>query len=247
MLNLQLYNKLIHEKESLIEIIRKIKNGDLLLRNKFIDDYKPFILKCVSQITGKKNNLVHSDEYSIALIAFNEAIECYDIERKSMFTKFSSQVMKRRIIDYMRSTKKNDITLPFSYFSDSSSSDFEEKYLHDISSDYSGSFDVKEEIKNLELKMLEYKITIEDLISCSPKHNDTRRLCLNVAKIVVENDLLYQILQTNKTLPYKELTKRINLCQRTLEKNRKFIIAMVFVLRSDMDVLKNYIADTIGR
>jgi len=243
-----------HEKDSFVEIIKRIKAGDALLRNKFIDDFKPFILKCVSQFVGKKSNLTQSDEYSIALIAFNEAIESYNLEKKTLFVSFSKQIIKRRLIDYLRSTKKNNITVPFSYFNDFntgfndySNNNFEEKYLYDKNSDYSTEFETKEEINNLELKICEYKMTIEDLIECSPKHRDTINLCLNVANIIIENESLYKAFMEKKILPYKELTKHVNLCRRTLEKNRKFIIAMVFILKSDLEILKKYIYDTIGR
>lgn len=247
MISFKSYNILRYEKDSFLEIIKKIKDGDVLLRNKFIDDFKPFILKCVYQLVGKKNNLAQSDEYSIALIAFNEAIESYNLDKRTMFVSFSKQVIKRRLIDYLRSTKNNNVTVPFSYLNDYNTSTFEERYLYDKNSDYSSDFDTKEEIKNLELKICEYKMTIEDLIECSPKHRDTIILCLNVANIIIENEFLYQTFRNKKTLPYKELTKRVNLCRRTLEKNRKFIIAMVFVLKSDLEILKKYIYDTIGR
>lgn len=254
MINFRSYNLLRHEKDSFVEIIKRIKAGDALLRNKFIDDFKPFILKCVSQFVGKKSNLTQSDEYSIALIAFNEAIESYNLEKKTLFVSFSKQIIKRRLIDYLRSTKKNNITVPFSYFNDFntgfndySNNNFEEKYLYDKNSDYSTEFETKEEINNLELKICEYKMTIEDLIECSPKHRDTINLCLNVANIIIENESLYKAFMEKKILPYKELTKHVNLCRRTLEKNRKFIIAMVFILKSDLEILKKYIYDTIGR
>jgi RNA polymerase sigma factor len=243
-----------HEKDSFVEIIKRIKAGDALLRNKFIDDFKPFILKCVSQFVGRRNNLTQSDEYSIALIAFNEAIESYNLEKKTLFVSFSKQIIKRRLIDYLRSTKKNNITVPFSYFNDYNTgfndynnNNFEEKYLYDKNSDYSIEFETKEEINNLELKICEYKMTIEDLIECSPKHRDTITLCLNIANDIIENESLYQAFMEKKILPYKELIKHVNLCRRTLEKNRKFIIAMVFILKSDLEILKKYIYDTIGR
>jgi RNA polymerase sigma factor len=243
-----------HEKDSFLDIIKRIKDGDTLLRNKFIDDFKPFILKCVSQLVGKKNNLAQSDEYSIALIAFNEAIESYNLDKKTKFVSFSKQVIKRRLIDYLRSTKKNNVTVPFSYLKDyntgfyeHSTSNFEEKFLYDKNSDYSIDFETREEIKNFELKIYEYKMTIEDLIECSPKHRDTIILCLKVANIIIENESLYQSFRERKILPYKELTEHFNLCRRTLEKNRKFIIAMVFILKSDLEVLKKYIYDTLGR
>lgn len=247
LINFKPLNILRHEKDSFIEIIKKIKDGDVVLRNKFIDDFKPFILKCVYQLVGQRDNLAQCDEYSIALIAFNEAIEAYDLNQKTKFVNFSKQVIRRRLIDYLRSTNKNKATVPFSYFNDNESSNFEEKYLYDESVDYSSDFDTKEEIKNLELKMCEYEITIEDLIECSPKHRDTIRTCLNIANIIIEDESLYKMFKRKKSLPYNELTQRVNLCRRTLERNRKFIIAMVFVLKSDLEVLKKYIYDTIGR
>ncbi len=246
MINLKSYISLSKEKDSFLEIIQKIKDGDLLLRNKFIDDYKPFILKCVCQLVGKKDNLLQSDEYSIALIAFNESLDCYDPDKNTLFVSFSKQIIRRRIIDYLRSTKKNKMTLPFSYFNEQDSS-FEKEYLCDTTSDYCSDYDTKEEIKNLELRMSEYKLSIEDLIDSSPKHRDTRILCLNVAKTIVENELLFKTLVSKKILPYNELKEHVNLCRRTLEKNRKFIIAMVLVLKSDLDILKKYIYDVIGR
>lgn len=247
MVDIRFWNKLKQEKESFVEIVSKIKDGDMLLRNRFINDYKPFILKSVSQVTGNKNDVESSEEFSIALMAFNEALECYDPEKRHLFVDFSRQVMKRRIIDYMRSSKKNNIILPFSCFNDSGNNDFEEKYLKDINSDHSTDFEIKEEFDSFEKKIKEFKITVEDLVTCSPKHRDTRELCLNIAKIIADDDVLYKKFIDKKTLPFSELVKRVNLCQRSIERNRKFIIAMVLVLKSDLEVLKSYIAYNIGR
>ena len=246
MFNLKLRSKRKQEKDSFLHTIQRIQDGDVLLRNKFIDDYKPFIINCVYKLVGKKDNLLQSDEYSIALIAFNEALDSYDSSKNTMFVSFSKEIIRRRIIDYLRSTKKNNMTLPFSYFNDKDNC-FEEEYLHDLSSDYCTYYDTKEEIINLEKRMSRYKITMEDLIDSSPRHRDSRVLCLNIAKIIAENESLFEKLEEKKTLPYKELLHRVDLCRRTLEKNRKFIIAMVLVMKSDLDVLKKYILDTIGR
>ncbi len=247
MVDIRFWNKFKQDKESFIDIVSKIKNGDTLLRNRFISDYKPFILKSVSQVTGIKNDVESSEEFSVALIAFNEALECYDPEKKHLFVDFSKQVIKRRLIDYIRSSKKNNVFLPFSSFNDSEKNDFEEKYLKDINSDYSTDLEIKEEFYSFEKKIGEFKITVKDLVTCSPKHRDTRELCLNIAKIIADDDLLYKKLIDKKTLPFSDLVKRVNLCQRSIERNRKFIIAMVLVLKSDLEVLKSYIAYNIGR
>ncbi|MDP4182783.1 MAG: RNA polymerase sigma-I factor [Bacillota bacterium] len=247
MVDIRFWNKIKREKESFIDIIKRIKDGDILLRNKFISDYKPFILKSVSQVTGNKKDVESSEVFSIALIAFNEALECYDASKNRLFTDFSKQVIKRRIIDYMRSSQKASNILPFSYFNDSGNYDFEEKYLKDTYSDHTIDFEIKEEFCSFEKKISEFKMTVEDLITCSPKHRDTRAACLKIAKIVADDDILFKKLMDKKSLPFSELVKRVDLCQRSIERNRKFIIAMVIVLKSDLEVLKNYIIHSIGR
>ena len=88
------------------DILKQIKDGDNLLKEKFIEDYKPFIIKTVSRVTGKYVQIENSEEYSIGLIAFNEAIETFDEHKNPSFLNFCKQVIKRRIIDYIRKNKK---------------------------------------------------------------------------------------------------------------------------------------------
>ena len=95
-----------HEKESFLDILRRIKSGDRILKEKFIQDYKPFIIKSLYQATGRIPNIESSDEYSIGLVAFNEAIEKFNEEKNCSFKSFSQQVIKRRLIDYKRSNQK---------------------------------------------------------------------------------------------------------------------------------------------
>lgn len=73
------------KKQSDVELeITKIKNGDEYLRNTFIDKYMPFIISTACKVTQTYINVNHSEELSIALLAFNEAIERYE-EKKVHF------------------------------------------------------------------------------------------------------------------------------------------------------------------
>lgn len=238
-----LLSKFRQEKESFIDIIRKVKKGDDLLRNEFINSYKPFIIKYISQISNINRDIESSEEFSIGLMAFNESIECYDEEKKYPFMNFSKQVIKRRVIDYIRLTQKHANVYPFSSFDENNN--FEEKFLIDINSNHVYEYEVKEEISSLEKSINSFGISIEQLISSSPKHKDTRINCLKIASLIAENDNLYQKFCLKKTLPFAELKQKVNLSQRTLEKNRKFIVAIVLILRSNLDVLKKYIEDLL--
>lgn len=236
-------SKFRQEKDSFVDIIRKVKKGDDLLRNEFINSYKPFIIKYISQISNNNKDIESSEEFSVALMAFNESIECYDEEKKYPFMNFSKQVIKRRVIDYIRLTQKYSNVYPFSSFEETSN--FEEKFLTDNNSNHVYEFELKEEFSLLEKSINNFGISIEQLIKTSPKHKDTRVNCLRIAKLIAENESLYQKFCMKKTLPFAELKQKVNLSQRTLEKNRKFIIAIVLILRSNLDVLKKYIEDML--
>ncbi len=238
-----LLSKFKREKDSFIDIVRRVKKGDVLLRNEFINSYKPFIIKSVSQVLNKNKDIESSEEFSIGLMAFNESIECYDEEKKHSFMDFSKQVIKRRVIDYIRLSQRNANVYPFSSFDETTN--FEEKFLMDIRSNHAYEFELKEEFDYLEKSINNFGITIEQLINSSPKHKDTRFNCIRIASLIAEDENLYQKFCLKKTLPFAELRQKVNLSQRTLEKNRKFIIAMVLILRSNLDVLKKYIEDLL--
>lgn len=230
-----------YEQESFICILRKIKEGDKFLKNKFISDYRPFILKSISQLSGKFIDVENSEEYSVGLLAFNEAIDSYNEDKKCSFVKFSQQVIKRRLIDYKRSTSKNSKVLPFSYFESTKNVDFEERYMEAASPDHIYNFEVREEFKSFVVKLKEYDMSLHDLVSSTPKHKDTRSMCIKIAKIISGDNELYTKMNLKKTIPFKDLMKNIDVSQRTVERNRRYIIALTLIIKSELEVLKNYI------
>jgi RNA polymerase sigma factor len=62
---------------SLEVTIHQIQSGDLRLRNQFIADYQPYVAKVTSRFCKRYIDPARDDEFSIALGAFNEAINKY--------------------------------------------------------------------------------------------------------------------------------------------------------------------------
>lgn len=229
------------EKRSFIDILHQIKNGDKLLRNQFISDYKPFIIKSVSQILNNKYiEIENSEEYSIGLIAFNEAIDKYKDDKKCAFKKFSYQVIQRRLIDYRRQQKKNT-ALPFSSFEMDETGDFEEKFLKSDTFDHVYHLEIREEFYSLVKKLDDYGISLNDLVKTMPKHKDSRKMCVKIARHIVEDKNLYDKFKTKKTIPIKNLAKHIDVSQRTVERNRKYIITLALILQSDLEIIKDWL------
>src|SRR4029079_10454095 len=97
-------------------LLLRARGGDDEARNQLLKDYMPFVAKSASQATGRYIRQGQDDEFSVALTAFNEAIERYDVERGTNFLGFADTVIKRRLIDYFRSKQAKQRDLPLSNF-----------------------------------------------------------------------------------------------------------------------------------
>jgi RNA polymerase sigma factor len=235
------FNKVNHAAVPINDTITKIKSGDKSLRDSFINDYKPFVLKIVSSVVKRYIEIENSEEYSIGLIAFNEAIDSYDNNKYSNFLKFAEQVIRRRIIDYIRNNQKNNRVLPFSYFEDDESSASVEDYIKVESDPTIENVELQDEILLFNKKLEAFDITIDDLVICAPKHADSKQLSIRIARVLAENKELYDKLLRKKTIPVVELMRCINVNNKTIERNRKYIIAICLILNSNLDDLKDYI------
>lgn len=177
------------------------------------------------------------DELSIALVAFNEAIDKYEPGEGASFYGFSKTVMTRRLIDHFRKESKYQL-LSLSP-SESDSNDFK-NYDSEVSMEMyqetEQNYDFVETVKSYVLALAEYGITLEDLVKVSPKHRDSKATLYKVAQELSDRDDLLQYLTKNKCLPLKELELLTGIKRKVLERGRKYIIATVLIL-SDPDFM----------
>lgn len=246
---LHIFSRNRRDKEPLGDTINRIKNGETTLKDTLIDDYKPFIIKVVSKTTGKYVELENSDEFSIGLMAFNEAIECYDVNKSPNFLSFAETVIKRRVVDYVRKNHKNSKVYPLTYFQSSEDDEkntFEERYLKVDASSLFDNIEMKEELAAFTKRLGEFNIELMDLVKASPKHLDSKQLSIKIARTLAENNDLSEKLERKKTVPMVDLLKLIKVNHKTVERNRKFIIAVYLILISNLEVLQGYVKNVEG-
>lgn len=241
---LHMLKKSRRASEPLGDMIKSIKNGDTQLREKLINDYTPFIIKAVSKATGKFVDLNNSEEFSIGLMGFNEAIDCFDQNKNAGFLSFAETVIKRRIIDYTRKNYKHNNVYPLTYFEKENSEDgtyIENKYFIIDSGSQFDNIEIKEEIASFISRLNSFGIQLSDLLKSAPKHIDSKRLSIKIARVLSENKDLAHKLDTKKTIPMKELMKLVNVNQKTVERNRKFIISVFLILSSKLEIMQGYV------
>ncbi len=239
LLNFFHYRKEKSKDTSINDIIIRIKKGDRDLKETFLNDYKPFIAKAVSQITGKYIYPDESEEFSIALIAFNEAIDNFNENTNGNFLSFSKQNIKWKLINYYKKHSKDKNIYPFTYFDNEENKDFEERYLTIESNQVYESIERKEQIINFSKKLNDFGITFEDLLVSGPKHRDSKELLLGIANEIFSRKEIFNKLLSQKSIPVNDLLKVTSVSRRTIERNRKFIIAACLIFNEDFDFLRN--------
>lgn len=237
------------KRESPLEdSVIKIQQGDLALQNKIIKKYKPFIAKTVSSVC-KRYIDERDDEFSIGLIAFNEAIEKYSKDKGSSLLSFAELIIKRRVIDYIRKESRVK-TINF----DSNEKSEEEHAQNQVESElsldeYKKSIEQEhrqEEIAHYAMVLAEFGLSFSDLIENSPKHRDARQSAILVAKTLVGEEKLTRMLFEKKQLPIKQLEALVDVSRKTIERNRKYIIAIAIIFAGDYIYLKDYIKGVLN-
>ena len=217
-------------------------------RNRFLQDNRSFILK--SAYFALNRYISESDdEWSVALLAFNEAIDDYE-ESRGSFDGFARLVIKRNLIDdYHKQEKyRKERTVDpsvmegnldakeeadaFSLAVQSSVARLSEDDLTERLGD---------EIDALEQVLLRYNIDFFDLTSCAPKAGKTKESCFILISRLKEQQELMERLRRTGMLPVHDLIRGTHIHKKILERHRKYIITAAEIVCGDYPLLREYI------
>ncbi|MCI1857251.1 MAG: RNA polymerase sigma-I factor [Sporolactobacillus sp.] len=226
--------------------IFKVQQGDETLRNRIIECYQPFIKKVVSKVCNRFIDQT-MDEFSIGMVAFNEAINQYQKGQGSKFLTFADMVIRRRIIDFIRkeSRQMRHIYLDQGMNTDDEGTT-EESFIEQRAAidDYEEKCRISERMEQIDSYrklLMAYGITFDVLSRHCPKHADARENAKISAKRLVEHPNLVRFLKKKKQLPIKELLQFVSCSRKTIERNRKYIIALALIYIGGFSALKSYI------
>ncbi len=220
--------------------------------NELVKENKRFILSTAYKTT---HHFVteSDDEWSISLIAFREAVVSYD-ESKGAFKSFAAMVIKRRLLDYMKSEARHISEIPIEPESmDGDPESTEDDNITSIQSElreknrekseaafHSMNNPLKDEIEAVQQLLSDYGFSFFDLTECSPKAGKTKEACAKAVCAILESEELIKTLREKKTLPVKELVTASGVKKKLLDRHRKYIIAAVEILNGEYPLLAYY-------
>lgn len=209
--------------------------------DELIREYIPFIRSEASKFTSRFCT-ESDDEYSIAMIAFHEAILGYSKDRGA-FLSYASLTIRSRLTDYVRKEARHDSNLSLY-----DNGEDEGRPIIDELEDKTDRFEesigleaTKREIEELSRVMADFGVSFSDVADNSPKQERTQAACARAVMYASENgELLDELLDTKK-LPLSKLVLGSGIERKTLERHRKYILAMLLIHTNGYEIIRGHI------
>lgn len=208
----------------------------------FIKEYEIFILHTAHKGAGQYITK-RDDQWSVALLAFHEAINSYDFN-KGAFLPFAETVIRRRLYDFARKESRHGCeVLIDSYTLENDMEDENAAVKHEVMAKTAAGqeTDAKLEIQMISEVLAKYGITFMELAEASPKAGKTKTVCGKAVMYLSQNPLLLNEMRKTRTLPLKIIEKNKNLPRKVMERHRKYIIAGAEIVSGDYPVLAEYL------
>lgn len=202
--------------------------------NELIEKHMPFIIKSISDVTGRYVSCENDEELSVGLLGFHEAIERYDNE-KGHFLSYAKLVIGSRIKNYLKSENKHQ---------HSSLEDLLEKGL-EIKDEYVEEKEdngiLLEEINKLKNEISSFGFTLEDLANEAPKQQATRMNAISLSEKISKEEELTSFMYLKRRLPIKRIVLQFSVTEKVIKRSKKFIISVVIIFDKNLRALRNWI------
>ena len=209
------------EEHSIVQRVYLAK-GDMMAADDLISDYLPFIKAQVTKVMKRPLNVNQDDEYSIAMIAFHEAINGYSKTRGS-FLNYAAMLIRNRIITLEESIPDDE---------------YQEENLVIREA-------TKEEILELSQQMTEFGVSLTDVAESSPKQERTLTSCKEVIAYAKDNEEIMKEFLRTKRLPLSKILEGVDVPRKTIERHRRYVVALLLIYSNGYEIIRGHLAEVM--
>ena len=182
------------------------------------------------------------DEFSIAMIAFHEAILGYSWERGG-FLSYAAMLIRNRLIDYNRKEKRHqgNVSLDMPDGEDGKTLLEQVADSRDVFAEAHNLEATQQEIAELAGVLQTFGVSFADVADHSPKQERTKETCLLAIRYAMGNSRLLDELQQTRKLPLTELVRATGCDRKTLERHRKYVLAMLVIQTNGYEIIRGHL------
>jgi RNA polymerase sigma factor len=227
--------------------VARARDGDSQERENLIRDYTPFILKTASTTARRYLTVGRDDEVSVALLAFDEAINAYS-SPKPGFLAFAATVIRRRLIDYYRKENRRE-EVPFSSVTPIDDSedwpvDAQVSRTYDLDG-WAKVLERRDDIERWQEALKPFRLSLKDVAKAAPKHVDARQRAMSIGNILGTHRRLRDKFLRERRLPIPDilavLPDDLKVSKKTLERQRAYIMAIALIVAHNLGSLREFL------
>lgn len=232
------------ELHEIISMVYAAKE-DSTAADQLIQQYLPFI-KAETARFMKRPVGEQDDELSIAMFAFYEAAMSYE-KGKGAFLPYGARGIKNRLIDYVRKEQRHQGQVSLN---DESGDEDDRTLLETLDSgcdnvdQHMERTAVQEEIAHYARDLADFGLSMTDIAENCPKQDRTLAACHRVLAYARENQEVFEILLKTKKLPVAMLAANAGVERKTMERHRKYIVAMLLAYTNGFEIIRGHLSQT---
>ncbi len=207
-----------------------------------IREYIPFIRSEATKFLSRPCT-DQDDEYSIAMIAFYEAVMGYEKSRGA-FLSYAAMVIRSRLIDHGRKEARHKGHLSLHEENGEEDDRTLLDHIPDGKDHYAESAHreaTRQEIEELAKVVEAFGITFSDVADNSPQQERTLTACFKAVRAGREAPGLLEELLRTKKLPMTRLAAVSGVERKTLERHRKYILAMLLIQTNGYEIIRGHL------
>lgn len=225
--------------DALIERIESAKTDKKAMDN-LVSDYLPFIKKTISELDNL--GMEYDDRLSLALLSFMVSVKHYKPDKGS-FIKYAATSIRHRLIDECKKqlNYQNKIIQIFPEGDDDTEYTLTDKASIIAYQLETEREDLTEEIDEFSGQLMGYSITFDELAKICPRQKRARNLCNTVGRYAADTEHIRVNLLKHRRLAQSELAEKFDLSEKTIEKHRKYIVALILLYSGDYPYIRSFL------
>lgn len=229
------------------KIVRQIlaAQTDPNAADEFIQQYLPFIKAETAKFIRRIPQEGYDDELGIAMFAFYEAIQSYQ-EGKGAFLRLAAAAIHNRLIDYARKEQRHanvvSLDTPLSEGEDGRQLADQIRDEKDELEERSLRSAAAEEIQHFAAQLAEFGLSLSDVAESCPKQDRTLDACMRGLEYAKKTPALLEQMVCSGKLPLAQLAEGAGLERKTLERHRKYLIAILLAYTNGFELIRGHLS-----
>ncbi len=224
--------------------------GDSRAADGLVRDYLPFIKAETARFTGRPAR-EGDDELGIAMFAFHEAVLAYD-ETRGAFLPLASTSVRNRLIDFRRRERRHAEVTSLDERRGGADDEDDRPLVERLASerDEIGERETRRasraEIAEFARQLERLGVSLADVADNSPRQQRTLEACRGaLAYARGRQELLDRVAETGK-LPIAELARGAGVERKTLERHRRYLVALLVAYTNGYDIIRGHLCKIVG-